>query len=120
MVIDTRRDDMRAAAALAAANAADRADAQQTINAWNDRLAVVGRTWFSPTIGAALVTDHHWLHVICGGCNTVSAIDLRLKPCNSETPISEILPTIRCGRCLGQRPPVKPIGLFPTPAPAQP
>ncbi len=116
MAIDTRQDDMRAAAAMAAANAADRADAQQAINAWNDRLAVVDRAWFSPTIGAALVTNHYWLHVICGGCNAVSAIDLRLKPCNSETPISEILSMVRCGRCLGQRPPAKPIGLFPTPA----
>jgi hypothetical protein len=115
MAIDTRQDDMRAAAAMAAANAADRADAQQAINAWNDRLAVVGRTWFSPTLGAALVTDNYWLHVICGGCNAVTGIDLRMKPCNSETPVSEILPTIRCVRCLGHRPPAKPLGLFPTP-----
>ena len=101
---------------MAAANAADRADAQQAIDAWNDRLAVVGRTWFCPTLGAALVTDNYWLHVICGGCNAVTAIDLRMTPCNSDTPISEILPTIRCVRCLGHRPPAKPIGLFPTPA----
>ena len=114
MAIDTRQNDMRAAAAMAAASAGDRADARQAINSWNERLEIVGRAWFSPTLGAALVTENYWLHVICGGCNAVSAIDLRLRPCNAETPITEILPTIHCGRCLGQQPPTKPIGLFPT------
>ena len=114
MAIDTRQNDMRAAAAMAAASAGDRADARQAINSWNERLEIVGRAWFSPTLGAALVTEIYWLHVICGGCNAVSAIDLRLRPCNAETPITEILPTIHCGRCLGQQPPTKPIGLFPT------
>ena len=56
MAVDTRQNDMRAAAAMAAASAGDRADARQAINSWNERLEIVGRAWFSPTLGAALVT----------------------------------------------------------------
>jgi hypothetical protein len=116
MAIDPRHD-MRAAAAMAAATAEDRADAQDAISSWNDRLSVVGRAWFSPTCGAALLTAHYWLHVICGGCNVATAIDLRISPCNPDTPISEILPTMHCERCSGHIAPAKPIGLFPTPSP---
>jgi len=100
---------------MAAATAADCADAQNAINAWNDRLSVVGRAWFSPTFGAAVLTHNYWLHVICSGCNVFTAIDLRINPCNPDTPISAILATIRCGRCFGHRAPAKPIGLFPNP-----
>ena len=113
MSIDPR-NVMRAAAAIAAATAQDRADAQNAITLWNDRLAVVGRAWFSPTCGAALITESYWLHVFCGGCNAVTAVDLRIKECSADTPISEILPTISCGRCLAYRAPALPIGLFRT------
>ena len=71
MSIDPR-NVMRAAAAIAAATAQDRADAQNAITSWNDRLAVVGRAWFSPTCGAALLAARILWWLQCRYCGRLA------------------------------------------------
>ena len=71
MSIDPR-NVMRAAAAIAAATAQDRADAQYAITSCNDRLAVVGRAWFSPTCGAALLAARILWWLQCRYCGRLA------------------------------------------------
>jgi hypothetical protein len=47
---------------------AERHRAMAAIDVWNAELAAGKTPFFSPTIGAALLTGHHWLHVICPAC----------------------------------------------------
>ena len=76
-------------------------DAQQTVDVFNSRLAAGKETWFFPTIGAALLTRHHWLIVVCDSCGLTLDLDLTMKPRHPETTIRAALNDVRCPRCNG-------------------
>ena len=58
-----------------------------------------------PTVGAALLSRHHWLHVYCGGCQTVKAIDLIFVRRPLNMPVTAILRSLKCRFCEGLNPP---------------
>ena len=96
-----RYDDMLAASAQAERDAAAMADALATVQTFNERLAAGRTAWFWPTIGAALLTKHHWLHVACEACDTVVELDLSAKRRNPNAPVSVALADVCCPRCNG-------------------
>src|SRR6516165_6844680 len=77
------------------------ADALATVEEFNSRLAAGRLTWFRPTIGAALITKHHWLVIACDSCQTILEIDLSMKPRGPDAPIRVALDDVRCLRCNG-------------------
>jgi hypothetical protein len=110
-----RYEDMLAGSTRAARDARARADALETAQMFNGRLASGRSAWFWPTIGAALVTKHHWLRVVCDGCETVIELDLSVKRRNPDAPVSAALPDVRCPRCNGHgRPRVIGLARFPS------
>ena len=76
--------------------------------AQRDALAVVrrfnaanGKAWFWPKIAAALVSKHHWVVINCDSCDTVTDLDLRVKPRDPEASIRVALRDVQCPRCNG-------------------
>lgn len=63
--------------------------------------AANGRAWFWPTVGAALVSKHHWLVVACDSCGTVVDLDLRVKPRDLDASVRVALRDVQCPRCNG-------------------
>lgn len=99
--------DMRDIAAL------DRRWALLAVDVFNARIAAGRRILFAPTVGAALLSGHHWLHVLCPACRTIGTLDLRVVPRPSETPVTAILPSLRCRTCEGRNPPPSIVRLSP-------
>jgi hypothetical protein len=54
-----------------------RAAAKHTMALWNAALAAGWRTIFYPSVGTALTTGCHWLHVVCPACQQIGETDLR-------------------------------------------
>ena len=101
MGINRRRDDIRGYMQQAERDRAALADALATVEQFNSRLAAGRTVWFWPTIGAALITKHHWLVIACDSCNTITEMDLTMKPRNPDAPIRVALNDVRCLRCNG-------------------
>jgi len=57
-----------------------------TVRRFNAIMSTKGKAWFWPTIGAALVSKHHWLN--CDSCGTVIDLDLRVKPRDPEASVT--------------------------------
>ncbi len=53
------------------------ATAKHAMAPWNVALAAGWRTVFTPSIGTALATGCHWLHVVCPACQQMGETDLR-------------------------------------------
>jgi hypothetical protein len=77
MGVRTRGLDIAIGAKRQAADAAARAEAQAVIERWNEQLVASRDILWSPTIRAALIAGTPWLDVLCPGCGTSRAIDLR-------------------------------------------
>ena len=101
MGINRRRDDIRGYIQQAERDRAALADALATVEQFNSRLAAGRTVWFWPTIGAALITKHHWLVIACDSCNTITEMDLTMKPRDPDAPIRVALNDFRCLRCNG-------------------
>ena len=76
-------------------------DALATVRRFNAILSTRGKAWFWPTVGAALVSKHHWLVINCDACGTVVDLDLRVKPRDPEASIRVALRDVQCARCNG-------------------
>ena len=76
MGINRRRDDIRGYMQRAERDRAALADALATVEEFNSRLATGCTAWFWPTIGAALITKHHWLIIACDSCQSITEMDL--------------------------------------------
>ncbi len=101
MGISTRRDETHAEIKRAQLNAETLADALATVERFNSRLAAGRTIWFWPTVGAALITKHHWLSIVCDSCGTIIEMDLTVKRRDPDAPISLALKDTRCPRCNG-------------------
>jgi hypothetical protein len=65
-------------------------------------LLKAGKTvWAWPTIGAALISKHHWLVIACDSCGTVVDMDLTFKRRDPNASIRIALDDVRCPRCNG-------------------
>ena len=76
-------------------------DSLAIVRQFNARLSAKKNAWFWPTIGAALVSKHHWLLIACDACGTIIDLDLTMKRRDPDTPIWVALNDVRCSRCIG-------------------
>ena len=76
-------------------------DSLAIVRQFNARLSTKKTAWFWPTIGAALVSKHHWLLIACDACGTIIDLDLTMKRRDPDTPIRVALNDVRCSRCNG-------------------
>ena len=72
------------------------ADAERLITAWNERQARRMPLLFTPTIGAALVSRHHFLWVYCPACRTTRDIDLRTLDRHRDATVTSLIPSLSC------------------------
>lgn len=79
----------------------DEREALDAVRRFNVVASAGGRIWSWPTVGAALVSKHHWLVVLCDSCGTVVDLDLRVKPRDPEASVRLALRDVRCPRCNG-------------------
>jgi hypothetical protein len=77
MGVRRRGLDIKTGAAKLKADRAARVEAEAVIQRWNDQLSRGRDMLWSPTIRAALLAGTPWLDVLCPGCGTSRAIDLR-------------------------------------------
>ena len=101
MEINQRLPQMLANMARAARDREAIADALATIEQFNGRVTAGKSAWFWPTIGAALVTKHHWLVIACDSCGTIIEMDLTVKRRDPDASIRAALRDVCCPRCNG-------------------
>jgi hypothetical protein len=70
----------------------------------------------APTIRAALLADTPWLDVLCPGCGTSRALDLRTLDRHPLASVGTLVLGLRCSWCPGSAPMPKLAGLFKLPA----
>jgi len=73
--------------------------AKHVMALWNAALAAGWRTIFYPTIGTALGTDCHWLHVVCPACHQLGETDLRTIDIHPHASIGVVVRAMSCKRC---------------------
>jgi hypothetical protein len=92
---------------------AARIEAELVIDRWNRRLATGREMLWSPTIRAALIAGTPWLDVLCPGCGTSRAIDLRTVDRHPLASVGMMVLGLPCGsapmrmRCSPRTAPVK-------------
>lgn len=87
-----------------------RATAKHIMALWNTALAAGWRTIFYPSVGTALATGCHWLHVVCPACQQMGEIDLRAIDIHPNATLSIIVRRLSCQRCCPHPPFARPLG----------
>jgi hypothetical protein len=69
---------------------------------FNAMMSTRGPVWFWPTVGAALVSQHHWLLIACDGCHTTvhsrpgpASEAARPRGLDPRRPARRVLPALR-------------------------
>lgn len=101
MGISDRVPKIKAGIAQWRADQKNVADAVAAIELFNTRAARKLGVVSWPTIGAVLLSKHHWAAILCRSCDTITDMDLRVKKRDSAQPVCVILSDIRCPRCNG-------------------
>ena len=73
-------------------------------------LASGWRTIFSPSVGTALATGCHWLHVVCPACQQMGEADLRAIDIHPNASIGAVVRAMSCKRCSPHPPFARPLG----------
>lgn len=116
MGVSNRVPDMMAKWARERADAKDIADATAAVRQFNTRVKAKLGTVAWPTIGAALLSKHHWAHIHCQTCDLITEMDLRVKRRDAAQPVCIILSDAQCPRCNGHgRPIIVALWKFPEP-----
>lgn len=87
-----------------------RATAKHIMALWNTALAAGWRTIFYPTVGTALATECHWLHVVCPACQQMGETDLRKIDIHPNASIGTVVRAMSCKRCSPHPPFARPLG----------
>jgi hypothetical protein len=87
-----------------------RAAARHTMAFWNVALAAGWRTIFYPSVGTALTTGCHWLHVVCPACQQMGEVDLREIDIHQNASIGTVVRAMSCRRCSPHPPFARPLG----------
>ena len=66
---------------------------------WNAALAAGWRTIFTPSVGTALVTGCHWLHVVCPACQQMGETDLRTIDIHPNASLGTVVRAMSCRPC---------------------
>lgn len=74
-------------------------DAERLIAAWNERQAQRMPMLFSPTIGAAIASQHRFLWLRCPACRTINALDLRSLDRHPDAAVTSLIPALSCRSC---------------------
>ena len=86
------------------------AAARHVMALWNAALAAGWRTIFYPTVGTALATECHWLHVVCPACQQLGETDLRAIDIHPNASIGTVVRPMSCKRCSPHPPFSRPLG----------
>ena len=86
------------------------ATAKHVMALWNVALAAGWRTVFTPSIGTALATGCHWLHVVCPACQQLGETDLRKLDIHPNASIGVVIRAMSCKRCSPHPPFARPLG----------
>jgi hypothetical protein len=87
-----------------------RATARHTMALWNMALAAGWRSIFYPSVGTALATGCHWLHVVCPACQQLGEVDLRKVDIHPNASIGTVVRAMSCKRCSPHPPFARPLG----------
>lgn len=87
-----------------------RAAARHTMALWNAALAAGWRSIFYPSVGTALRTDCHWLHVVCPACQQTGELDLRTVDIHPNASLGTVVRKLSCQRCSPHPPFARPLG----------
>jgi hypothetical protein len=79
-----------------------RATAKHVMSLWNSALAAGWRTIFYPTVGTALASGCHWLHVACPACHQMVETDLRKIDIHPNASIGTMVRAMSCKRACAQ------------------
>ena len=77
---------------------------------WNTALAAGWRTIFYPTVGTALATGCHWLHVVCPACQQLGETDLRQIDIHPNASLGTVVRAMSCKRWSPHPPFARPLG----------
>ena len=77
----------------------ERAAMKHAMGFWNAALAAGWRSIFYPSVGTALSTGCHWLHVVCPACQQLGETDLREIDIHPNASIATIVRAMSCKRC---------------------
>jgi hypothetical protein len=77
---------------------------------WNVSLASGWRTIFYPSVGTALATGCHWLHVLCPAYQQMGEADLRAIDIHPNASIGTVVRAMSCKRCSPHPPFAQPLG----------
>ena len=110
-----RNEKLRAMAASSFREQAALNEALAIVRDFNARLSAKGTILSWPTIGVALISKHPWLIIACDACDTITDLDLRVKPRAPDKAVNVALDDIRCSRCNGHgRPRIVALSQFAT------
>jgi hypothetical protein len=101
---ERRREAEKQAAAKRALDPQVRADALRFVTEWNARQAQRAPLLFSPTIGAAVASQHWFLWVRCPACCCTQSIDLRRLDRHPDTMVTGLIPALSCRNCRPRAP----------------
>ncbi len=79
-------------------------EALRLVEEWNAALASGRPALWSPTIGAALIAERPWLHVLCPGCDQVSFVNLAEVRVDSRDYVGRLQRRLACRCCRGGGP----------------
>jgi hypothetical protein len=77
---------------------------------WNVALAAGWRTIFYPSVGTALATGCHWLHVVCPACQQMGEADLPEIDIHPNASLGTVVRKMSCQRCSPHPPFAQPLG----------
>lgn len=86
-----------------------RAAAKHVMGLWNAALAAGWRTIFTPSVGTALATGCHWLHVVCPACQQMGETDLREIDIHPNASIATVVRAMSCRLCSPHPPFARPL-----------
>jgi hypothetical protein len=74
-------------------------DAKRLVADWNERQSRHMPLLYSPTIEAALLTNHWFLWVRCPACRTTAAVDLRRIDRHPGAAVTSLILALSCRGC---------------------
>jgi putative SOS response-associated peptidase YedK len=104
------RREAEAEALDLAQNRTQRDVKRRTMITWNAALAAGWRTIFYPSVGTALSTGCHWLHVVCPACQQIGEADLRKIDIHPDASLATVVRSMSCKRCSPHPPFAMPLG----------
>jgi hypothetical protein len=85
--------------------------AARVLSLWDARRKRGEPPLFVPTIGACITAERPFLTFHCPACSVQGRVDLRALDRHPETPVTSLIPSLSCQRCMPNPPFAKLDGL---------